>query len=90
MFRATNKGSLRRMKLEELVTKMEQIEEQAALTLQEYPHGHTKERLRLLLAIAKQVRAHLSDQLGAGSRQALRADGEVKVGILDDRKAANS
>ena len=75
------------MKLEELITKMQQIEEQASLTLHEYPHGHTKERVRLLLAIAKQVRAHLADQLQAGGREALN---EVKVAVLDDRKAANS
>jgi hypothetical protein len=87
---ARNKTALRRMKLEELIAKMEQIEEQASLTLHEYPHGHTKERVRLLLAIAKQVRNHLTDQLAAGSREALPPDGEVKVAVLDDRKAANS
>lgn len=60
--------SLRRLKLEELIAKMQQIEEQVALTLHEYPHGHTIERQRLVLAIAKQVRAHLLDQLRGGQR----------------------
>ena len=78
------------MKLEELIAKMQQIEEQASLTLDEYPHGHTKERVRLLRAIARQVRNHLADQLNAGGREVLQRDGEVKVAILDDRKAANS
>ena len=68
------RGVLRRLKLEELITKMQQIEEQVALTLHEYPHGHTLERQRLVLAITKQVRAHLEDQL----------KGEVRVAVLDD------
>jgi len=51
------------MKLEELITKLEQIEQQAALTLSEYPHGLTVERQRLIVGIAKQVRGHLIDQL---------------------------
>lgn len=51
------------MKLEELITKLEQIEQQAALTLSEYPHGLTIERQRLIVGIAKQVRGHLMDQL---------------------------
>jgi hypothetical protein len=55
--------SLRRLKPEELLSKIEQIEEQVALTLHEYPHGHTIERQRLILAIAKQIRSHLMDQL---------------------------
>jgi len=79
------------MKLEELIAKMEQIEEQAAVSLHEYPGGHTKERLRLLLAIAKQVRAHLTDQLESGSREALLDDGDVKVHVLQGRTpSANS
>jgi DNA-binding response OmpR family regulator len=35
------KNTLRRMKLEELIGKIEQIEEQVNLTLHEYPRGHT-------------------------------------------------
>ena len=61
--------SLRRLKLEDLLAKVEQIEEQASLTLTEYPNGHTLERQRLIMAIAKQVRSHLADQLRLGDRQ---------------------
>jgi hypothetical protein len=64
------RAALRRLKLEELIAKMLQIEEQAALTLHEYPHGHTVERQRLVLAIARQVRSHLQDQLNTGTRVA--------------------
>ena len=68
--------------------KLEQIEEQAQLTLAEYPHGLTRERVRLVMALAKQVRAHVTDQLEAGAREAV--SGEIKVAVLDERKAANS
>jgi hypothetical protein len=81
------KVALRRMKLEELIFKMEQIEEQAALTLHEYPKGHTRERQRLVMAIAKQVRSHLLDQLEAGVRDSLAGEGEVRVGVVDDGAA---
>jgi molybdopterin converting factor small subunit len=65
---------LRRLKLEELISKLAQIEEQVSRTLDEYPHGHTLERQRLVLAIAKQVRSHLTDQLRAGQRVAIIPD----------------
>lgn len=71
------------MKLEELVAKMLQIEEQVSLTLQEYPHGHTVERQRLVFAIARQVRAHLSDQLAAGNRQPFNARAEPHLRVVD-------
>ena len=51
-------AALRRMKLEELLIKLEQIEQQAALTLDEYPRGLIIERQRLILAIAKQLQSH--------------------------------
>ena len=76
------------MKLEELIAKMEQIEEQAQLTLAEYPHGLTRERVRLVMALAKQVRAHVTDQLQAGAREAVTE--EIQVAVLGDREAANS
>lgn len=78
-------GNLRRMKLEELIFKMQQIEEQVALTLDEYPHGHTLERQRLVLAIAKQVRAHLADQLTAGDRKPLEAVGTLHERASEDK-----
>ena len=69
------------MKLEELIAKMEQIEEQVALTLQEYPRGHTVERQRLVLAIVKQIRSHLADQLRTGRRVAV-LEPETETGHL--------
>ena len=66
------------MKLQELITKLEQIEQQAALTLSEYPHGLTVERQRLIVGIAKQVRAHLVDQL----RRPAENDPEPEAGYL--------
>lgn len=69
-------ATYRRLKLEELIAKIEQIEQQAALTLHEYPNGHTVERQRLVLAIARQVRSRLVDQLEAGERE---ADHHLKV-----------
>lgn len=47
------------MNLRELIAKMEQIEQQVALTLHDYPEGWVEERQKLIAAIAKQVRAHL-------------------------------
>jgi hypothetical protein len=73
-----SKRTLRRLKLEEIIAKVQQIEEQVALTLHEYPHGHTVERQRLVLAIAKQLRSHLTDQLQSGKR----------VAVLDDNSEA--
>ena len=71
MFAPTKTPALRRMKLEELITKLEQIEQQAALTLDEYPGGLTIERQRLILAIAKQLKAHLKEQARLGPRVAV-------------------
>jgi hypothetical protein len=62
------------MKLEELITKLEQIEQQAALTLSEYPHGLTVERQRLIVGIAKQVRAYLVDQRQVAERHPAQND----------------
>lgn len=79
----SQKNSLRRMKLEELISKIEQIEEQVHLTLHEYPRGHTIERQRLVLAIAKQIRAHLTDQLAAGARKAVTAEAEPYLRVIE-------
>jgi len=49
------------MTLEELLAKLQQIEQQAALTLDEYPHGLTVERQRLIIGLAKQIQAHLRE-----------------------------
>jgi hypothetical protein len=79
----SQKITLRRMKLEELIGKIEQIEEQVHLTLHEYPRGHTIERQRLVLAIAKQIRAHLTDQLAAGARKAFAAEAEPYLRVIE-------
>lgn len=85
------KTGLRRLKLEELISKIAQIEEQVSRTLDEYPHGHTLERQRLVLAIAKQVRSHLADQLRAGQRVAVIPDeGELRHLRLVDGEKRNA
>ena len=71
------KASLRRLKLQDLISKIEQIDEQAALTLSEYPNGHTIERQRLIIAIARQIRSHLQDQVQLGER-------EPRVAVIPD------
>lgn len=86
MFGAKQTGAaLRRMKLEDLVAKLAQIEEQASLTLSEYPQTLVPERARLILALAKQMRSHLQDQLRAGERSAAndgRQPQAVRVGVV--------
>ena len=47
------------MNEEELLAKLHQIEEQARLTLQEFPKTLTKERQRMIIALAKYIRAEL-------------------------------
>lgn len=46
----------------ELLAKLEQIEEQARLTLQEFPKSLTKERQRMIIALAKYIRAELEER----------------------------
>jgi len=60
--------ALRRMRLDEMLRKLEQIERQAHLTAVEYPNGLPVERQRLIIAIARQLRTHLKDQLRQGTR----------------------
>lgn len=62
------------MRLEELLTKLQQIEQQAALTLDEYPQGLTVERQRLIIGLAKQMQSHLRDQVRHGERQPAQND----------------
>jgi hypothetical protein len=50
------------MNEEELLAKLHQIEEQARLTLQEFPKNLTKERQRMIIALAKYIRAELEDR----------------------------
>jgi hypothetical protein len=48
------------MDSQKLVAKLEQIEEQAQLTLEEFPKHLTKERLRLIIALARFTRTELA------------------------------
>jgi hypothetical protein len=50
------------MNEEELLAKLKQIEEQARLTLEEFPKNLTKERQRMIIALAKYIRAELEDR----------------------------
>ena len=50
------------MNEDELVSKLEQIEEQARLTLEEFPKRLTRERQRMIIALAKYIRSELSDR----------------------------
>ena len=65
------------MKLEEIIAKLSQIEEQASFTLSEYPHGLTVERQRLIVGLAKQLRSHAEDQSRDGKRHAAHHDTEA-------------
>jgi hypothetical protein len=49
------------MKQQELIAKLEQIEEQARLTLEEYPKILTRERQRMIIALAKYIRSELDE-----------------------------
>lgn len=44
------------MELEELLRKLEQIDEQAKLTLDEFPKSLTKERLRMIIALVGYIK----------------------------------
>jgi hypothetical protein len=50
------------MNQDELISKLEQIEEQARLTLEEFPKRLTRERQRMIVALAKYIRAELNDR----------------------------
>jgi len=45
------------MELEEFQQKLDQIEEQAQLTLAEFPKTLTKERQRMIIALVRYIRA---------------------------------
>jgi len=52
------------MEIEELLSKLDLIEEQARLTLDEYPQHLTKERQRMIIALVKHLRWELADPNG--------------------------
>jgi hypothetical protein len=70
------------MNLQELIAKMEQIEQQVALTLHDYPEGWVEERQKLIAAIARQVRAHLEAEhrLEAARQRVVNDEGHQRPG----------
>jgi hypothetical protein len=48
------------MNLQDLLRKLEQIEEQAQLTLEEFPKTLTKERQRMIITLARYIRSEAS------------------------------
>lgn len=50
------------MNKEELITKLLQIEEQAQLTLEEFPKNLTRERQRMIIALARYLRTEAARQ----------------------------
>lgn len=49
------------MQSEELLSKLDLIEEQARLTLDEHPRHLTKERQRMIISLAKHIRWMVAD-----------------------------
>ena len=67
----------------EVLNKVAQIEEQASYALAEYPKGLTKERLQMILAIARHVRTGLTQDgetraVSEGVRRRSENDGDVR------------
>jgi hypothetical protein len=50
------------MNEDELIAKLGQIEDQARLTLEEFPKRLTRERQRMIIALAKYIRSELNDR----------------------------
>jgi len=60
------------MELDEFNQKLDQIEEQAQLTLAEFPKTLTKERQRMIIALVRYIRAE-------AERSALFSQEEIEV-----------
>ena len=54
------------MNKEELIAKLLQIEEQAQLTLEEFPKNLTRERQRMIIALARYLRGAVTARIGDG------------------------
>jgi hypothetical protein len=65
------------MNEQELVSKLRQIEEQARLTLEEFPKTLTRERQRMIIALAKHIRAELEDRTPTPAEPFPRHFGDV-------------
>ena len=72
------------MEHEEFVQKLDQIEEQAQLTLAEFPKTLTKERQRMIIALVRYIRSE-ADKSGAFAK-ALPAE-ETTVPIAQLRRS---
>lgn len=55
------------MDTEELLSKLELIEEQARLAQDEYPQHLAKERQRVIIALVKHIRWAIADSRAAGA-----------------------
>jgi hypothetical protein len=53
------------METEELLSKLDLIEEQARLTLDEFPQHLAKERQRMIIALVKHIRWGVADSSGS-------------------------
>jgi hypothetical protein len=71
MQRLPNETTLRRMTLEQLISKLEQIEQQAQFTIREYPGTLALDRQRLIIGLARQLQIQIQDQLRGGARDPL-------------------
>ena len=60
------------MDTEELLSKLELIEEQARLTLDEFPRHLAKERQRMIISLAKNIRWLLSEVAEPDAEATLR------------------
>ena len=68
------------MQTEEILTKLELIEEQARLTLEEFPRQLSKERQRMIIALSKHIRWLITNtDLDA-------ADPEATIRLPEDRR----
>jgi hypothetical protein len=67
------------LKLEELLAKLAQIEEQANLTLADFPKTLTRERLRMIIALARYLRTEVAMQSVAQRDIAVDGDDTVPL-----------
>ena len=77
MLETPKMAALHRLRLADIAGKLEQLEHLASSGHGEQPQV-TNARLRLIAAIARQLRAHLEDQLAAGEREPRLAPGESR------------
>lgn len=68
------------MDADEFIQKLDQIEEQAQLTLAEFPKSLTKERQRMIIALARYLRteAQRSTSVGRGEPVAGEATARLR------------